>query len=144
MSSSSIPCYEAYVLSSTAVSFGTVSATLATIAFAIYFYRLHRNPNMKVMQNKYDIESASWVMVLASIGALSVSTSVILNYQCGEHCPAATIQCNTQMGSAGAALIASIGSAGAAVMKLLSIKSQKFAKAGYTNPPTHHDGNLQS
>jgi putative copper export protein len=138
MSSSSIPCYEAFVLSASAVSFGSLAAVLAMAAFGIYIYRVHRNPSIKSTQTKYDIESAAWLMIITTIGALSVSTSLIMNYYCGEKCPSATLQCNTQMGSSGAALIASIGSVGAAIMKILSMlaqQTQQTLKAGYTGLP---------
>jgi len=120
--SSSIPCYEAYVLASISVSFGTVSAILAFSAFIMYAYTLHRYPNAKFPNNtKYDIESASWVLVLTSIGGLATSTALILNYNCGASCSATTISCNTSIGTYAGTMIATFSAMCAAIMKNISV-----------------------
>jgi hypothetical protein len=133
MSSIGAPCYGAYVLASMTVSCTTASALLAIIAVGIYSITLHRNPNRKfVTTTKYDIESASWVLVLSAIGALSACSAVIYNYHCGDSCTAADYSCNTSMGTYGASFIASLSALCAAIMKIASLYFQldtKNAKA---------------
>lgn len=134
MSSGSVPCYEAYVLASLTVTCATVAALLALVAFGMYSITLHLNPTRKfVTTTKYDIESASWVLVLSAIGALSASSAVIYNYNCGSACTAAELSCVTSMGTYGASFVAAFSAMCAAVMKIVSISYQlKF-------PPTAQD-----
>lgn len=151
MSSSSLPCYEAYVLASLTVSCATIAATFALIAFGMYSITLHKNPNRKfVSTTKYDIESASWVLVLSAIGALSSSSAVIYNYTNGSSFTAAEISCVTSMGTYGASFIAAFSAMCAAIFKIASfffqmknMKSITAPVATVTTPTTKTSHNAQ-
>lgn len=123
--SSSVPCYEAYVLASLTVTCATVAALFALISFGMYSITLHFDPNRKfVTTTKYDIESASWVLVLSAIGALSASSAVIYNFNCGAKCTSAEISCVSSMGTFGASFVAAFSAMCAAILKLVSLYFQ--------------------
>ncbi|AYV75290.1 MAG: hypothetical protein Terrestrivirus1_164 [Terrestrivirus sp.] len=123
--SSAVPCYEAYILASLTVSCATIAALFALISFGMYSLTLHFNPNRKfVTTTKYDIESASWVLVLSAIGALSASSAVIYNFNCGVKCTSAEISCVTSMGTFGASFVAAFSAMCAAILKLTSLYFQ--------------------
>jgi len=123
--SSSVPCIEAVNLSIASVSALSVATVLGIFSFGYYSYLIHKNPNIKILQTKYDVESASWVLILSTIAAMASGGITILNGICGEKCPTATLQCNTQMGTAGASLISALGIISAAIMKIISTRSQQ-------------------
>jgi len=120
-SSTSVPCFQAYVLAFLSVAFACVSFLIGLITFTFYTSFLHRNPNHKfVNTTKFDVESSSWVLVLSSAGAAAGALSVVVNYHCGATCPAETLSCNTLSGQYGAAFVASFSAATAAALKLAS------------------------
>lgn len=139
MSSSSIPCYEAYVLASLTVSCAAVAATVAAVVFAIYAFTLHKNPTKLFMSNtKYDIESASWVLVLSAIGALSASSALIYNYTYGNKMTSADISCITSMGSFGASFVAAFSAMCATFLKFASLRFQM------NNPAVNRELHMQA
>ena len=132
--SSSIPCTEAINLSIASVSALSVATVLGIISFGYYSYILHKNPNIKLSQTKYDVESASWVLILTTIGAMSTGVVTIMNGACGEKCPTQTLQCNSQMGTAGASLISALGIISAAILKIISTRSQQISNNNSFKP----------
>jgi hypothetical protein len=121
MSSTSIPCYNAYVLASLTIACATTTFFLALSAFGMYSYTLHRHPNKRfVSTTKYDVESASWVLVLTAIGALSSSAALVWNYRNGADMSAADISCVTSMGTFGATFVAAFSAMCAASLKIAS------------------------
>jgi len=123
-SSSNLVCAEAYYIYTVSAPTTAIAILLGIVAFSMYAIRLHRNPTARIIQNKYDIESASWVLILVNLAALTSGGAAIVNYHCGEKCPTATLQCNTQIATATSALISAIGAVSAGVMKFLSIREQ--------------------
>lgn len=122
--SSSVPCENAYNISIAAVSVSSLAALLGIISFFYYSSYLHKNPNVRMIQTKYDIESASWLLILSIIAGMSTAIVTIMNYRCGEKCPTATLQCNTQLGTASIALVSAVSLASAGFLKLISLHYQ--------------------
>jgi hypothetical protein len=120
--SSSIPCQTAYQLAIATLTVGSVAAVAAVTAFILYAVELHYRPNRRFVASKYDIESASWLMMLASIASLATCSPVIANYLCGSTCPSTTINCNTQTGQ----YAATLSGLGAACMKIASFYHQRY------------------
>ncbi len=121
---STYPCEIAYNISSTTVAIFSVAAVTGIISFIIYFIQLHKNPNYKPVETKYDIESASWVLILSIISGMVSSIITIINHECGPTCPSSTLQCNNQIGISIIALVSSISIMSAGIMKLLSLYTQ--------------------
>ncbi len=121
------PCEFAYHLASATVGFGTLATVLATISFSFYAYTLHKNPKLKFSnKTKFDVESSTWLLVLAAIGSLAGASSVIANYRCGPKCSTEVLACNTLSGQYAATLVASISACSAACLKILSYFHQMY------------------
>ena len=128
------PCELAYRLASATIGFGTLATILSSISFSFYAYTLHKNPNRKFSnQTKFDIESSTWVLILAAIGSLTGASSVIANYQCGPECPIEVLACNTLSGQCAATLVASISACSAAYLKILSYFHQMYIAKSIDN-----------
>ncbi len=122
--SSSVPCESAYDLSVSSLFFQSVAATLGIVSFVYYVIKVHRNPNMRFVQTKYDLESASAVLILSIIAGMSSSVVTVMNGNCGDKCPTETLTCNSQMGSSASTLVSAMGISITAIMKIFSLYYQ--------------------
>lgn len=120
MSSSSLPCYEAFTISSANVGILSLAGLLAITVFITYAKKMHKTPNSRMMQNKFDVDSASWVAVLAILNLGCTQLVNIVNYHCGTECPSVTLTCNSQIGTAVGIFFSAISVTSAAILKLLS------------------------
>lgn len=126
MSSASQPCYLTFTLASSAIAFASIGALIGLATYAFYTYVLHQDHNRQFRTNtKFDISSASWVLIFTSAGVVSNSASILANYLC-SNCTAAQLTCNTSAGSSGAAMISALSVALAAALKMCSLVYQMY------------------
>lgn len=117
-------CAPAYYIASVTVSFASTAAILAIVAFGTFAVKLHRDPGAKFIQNKFDIESSSWLMILTSLSALVTSAAGIANYNC-LGCTAAEYTCISNMGTYTTGLVSAVSATGAAAFKIASLVYQQ-------------------
>jgi energy-converting hydrogenase Eha subunit B len=108
---------------------GAYDLAVAAVASVLSFFTLHNVSFISIRiekfsnTTKFGVESSTWVLVLSAIGALAGS-SVIGNFNCGPQCSAATLACNTLMGTYGAGLVAAFSAICAATLKIASFFHQ--------------------
>jgi hypothetical protein len=119
---SSAPCEAVYHASVATLSVGSVAGVTALVAFGIYFFGIHRR--LVVINNRFDIDSSSWVLAFSiSLGLCNASAN-IANFLCGPTCSATTLSCNTSLGTAMGYFFTALSVLFASIFKIISCVSQ--------------------
>ena len=100
------------------------AGTAAIAAFVRYVVLLRKNPGYRFLQTNADIESSSWLLILTAIVAIAGASALIANFRCGPECPSATLTCNTNCGTMGAAVVTAVSVLSAALFKHAALHQQ--------------------